>query len=107
MQSSVKVQSFGVSGLGFRRVSCKLGPPEENATTSHARALVVVIVDSAGVRPCKETLMGAPNREPQEYSKTISYIPIIFLLYSWGSLFRVPIKVPLTGGVSIQCGHPL
>ena len=41
--------------------------------------------------------MGTPNREPQEYSgNTIEhkdpgeYIPIIFPLYSWGSLFGVP-----------------
>ena len=43
--------------------------------------------------------MGTPNREPQEYSKNIieikdpgGYIPIIFLLYSWDSLFGVPIS---------------
>ena len=53
--------------------------------------------------------MGTPNREPQEYSRNIKeykdpgrfrvvvwglgfrgYIPIIFLLYSWGSLSGVP-----------------
>ena len=46
--------------------------------------------------------MGTPNREPQEYSRNMmeyedpgKYIPIIFLLYSWGSLFGGPIKVPL------------
>ena len=45
--------------------------------------------------------MGTPNMEPQDYSRNIieykdpgRYIPIIFLLYSWGSLFGVPIKVP-------------
>ena len=50
----------------------------------------------------KETLMGTSNRQPQEYSRNIIgiYLPgslytIIFLLYSWGSLFGVPIKVPL------------
>ena len=49
--------------------------------------------------------MGTPNRVPQEYSRNIveykdpgRYIPIIFLLYSWGSLFGVPIKVPLFSG---------
>ena len=48
--------------------------------------------------------MGTPNREPQEYSRNIieykgpgRYIPIIFVLYFWGSLFGVPIKVPLLG----------
>ena len=47
--------------------------------------------------------MGTPNREPQEYSRNLieykdpgRYIPIIFLLYSWGSLFGVPIRVPLS-----------
>ena len=46
--------------------------------------------------------MGTPNKEPQEYSRNLMeykdpgrYIPIIFLLYSWGSLFGVPIRVPL------------
>ena len=46
--------------------------------------------------------MGTPNREPQEYSRNLieykdpgRYIPIIFLLYSWGSLFGVPIRVPV------------
>ena len=46
--------------------------------------------------------MGTPNREPQEYSRNIieckdpgTHIPIIFLLYSWGSLVGVPTKVPL------------
>ena len=50
----------------------------------------------------KRTFMGTPNREAQEYSRNIIglYIPgssysIIFELYSWGSLFRVPSKVPL------------
>ena len=51
---------------------------------------------------CKGTLLGTPNREPQEYSKNIMeykdpgrYIPIIYLLYSWGSRFGVPSRVPL------------
>ena len=58
----------------------------------------------------KGTLMETPNREPQEYSSNrikfkdpSRYIPIIFLLfptifllYSWGFLFGVPMKVPLT-----------
>ena len=50
----------------------------------------------------KGTLMGTPNRDPPEYSRNIiehkdpgRYIPIIFLLNSWGSLFGVPSKVPL------------
>ena len=45
------------------------------------------------------TVLGTPNREPQEYSRNIMgiYLPgssysIIFLLYSWGSLFGFPIK---------------
>ena len=51
------------------------------------------------------TLLGTPNREPQEYSRYIIgiYLPgslysIIFLLYSWGSLFGVPSRVPLAQG---------
>ena len=46
--------------------------------------------------------MGTPNTEPQEYSRNTTeckdpngYIPIIFLQYSWGSLFGVPNNVPL------------
>ena len=58
------------------------------------------------VLPGKGTLLGTPNREPQEYSKHIIgiYLPgssysIIFLLYSWGSLFGVPSRVPLPGNI--------
>ena len=47
----------------------------------------------------KGTLLGTPNREPQEYSRNIMeykdpgrYIPIIYLLYSWGSRFGVPVE---------------
>ena len=54
----------------------------------------------------KGTLLGTPNREPQEYHRNIMeykdpgrYIPIKFLLYSWGSLFGVPNKVPLLRGL--------
>ena len=50
----------------------------------------------------KGTLLGTPNREPQEYNRNVMeykdpgrYIPIIYLLYSWGSRFGVPSKVPL------------
>ena len=46
--------------------------------------------------------MGTPNREPHKYSRNIveyrgpaRYIPMIFLRNSWGSLFKVPSKVPL------------
>ena len=55
--------------------------------------------------------MGTPDREPQEYSRNLTeyegpggYIPIIFLLYSWGSRFGVPSKVPsfVQGGVGYQ-----
>ena len=53
----------------------------------------------------KGTLMGTPNREPLEYSRNIvgmyllgSSYSIIFLLYSWGSLFGVPIKSPFSSG---------
>ena len=50
----------------------------------------------------KGTLLGTPNREPQEYSKNIIGICLpgslhstIFLLYSWGFLFGVPSEVPV------------
>ena len=33
-----------------------------------------------------------------EYKDPGRYIPIIFLLYSWGSLFGVPNKIPLDLG---------
>ena len=46
--------------------------------------------------------MGTPNREPQAKSKNGieckdpgRRIPTIFPIYSWGSLFGVPSKVPL------------
>ena len=55
-----------------------------------------------GKQMVKGTLLGTPNREPQEYSRNIMeckdpgrYIPSIYLLYSWGSLFGVPSRVPL------------
>ena len=51
--------------------------------------------------------MRTPNREPQEYSSRNvigiylpgSVYPIIFLQYSWGSLFGVPIKIHLGLGL--------
>ena len=56
----------------------------------------------SGAIDFKGTLLGTPNWEPQEYSRNIRgiYLPgslysIIFLLYSWGSLFGVPSRVPL------------
>ena len=33
-----------------------------------------------------------------EYKDPGRYIPIIYLLYSWGSLFGVPSRVPLAKG---------
>ena len=60
--------------------------------------------------PCiKGTLLGTPNWKPQEYSSNIMeykdpgrYIPIIYLLYSWGSLFGVPSRVPLCMSATIR-----
>ena len=56
----------------------------------------------------KGTLLGTPNREPQEYGRNIMeyedpgrYIPIIYLLHSWSSLFGVPSRVPVNSG----CGR--
>ena len=53
----------------------------------------------------QRVLLGTPNREPQEYSRNVIgiYLPeslysIIFLLYSWGSLFGFSSKVPLPEG---------
>ena len=50
----------------------------------------------------KRTLLGTPNREPQEYSRNRVgfYLPgylysTRFILYSWGSLFGVPIRTVL------------
>ena len=42
----------------------------------------------------KGTEMGTPNRDSREYSRNIMGIylpPIVFLLFSWGSLSEVPI----------------
>ena len=61
--------------------------------------MVVILVSCSAI---KGTLLGTPNREPQECSRNImeykdsgKYMPIIYLLYSWGSLFGVPSRVPL------------
>ena len=61
----------------------------------------------------KGTLLGTPNREPQEYSRNIMeykdpgrYIPIIYLLYSWGSLFGVSSRVPLYVEECYRRGDP-
>ena len=60
------------------------------------------IVEGYNAAYNKGTLLGTPNREPQEYSRNIieykdpgRYIPIIYLLYSWASRFGVPSRVPL------------
>ena len=43
----------------------------------------------------KRVLMGAPNREPPEYSRNIiENIRTLVGTFSWGSLFGVPGKVP-------------
>ena len=54
----------------------------------------------------KGTLLGTPDREPQEYTRNVMefkdpgrHIPIKFQLYSWGSLFEVPKNVPLGLGL--------
>ena len=53
----------------------------------------------------KRVLMGTPHKEPQEHNRNMvehedpgRYIPVILLLYSWGSLFRVPTKNPFRLG---------
>ena len=60
----------------------------------------------------KGTLLGTPNREPQEYSRYVIgiYLPgslysIIFLLYSWGSLLGVPSRVPLLNEPELHISH--
>ena len=57
----------------------------------------------------KGTLLGTPNRGPQEYGRNVigTYLPgslysTIFLLYSWGSLFGVPIRT-LLEAVGVGC----
>ena len=68
-----------------------------------------MVIASVRFRFYKGTLLGTPNREPQEYSRSIIgiYLPgssysTKFLLYSWGSLFGVPIRVPLALGFRVQ-----
>ena len=63
---------------------------------------IAVLTRLAHYNIIKGTLLGTPNREPQEYSRNMMeykdpgrYIPIIYLLYSWGSRFGVPSRVPL------------
>ena len=68
------------------------------------RALEIPLVETPlPIISYKGTLLGTPNREPQEYSRNIMeykdpgrYIPIIYLLYSWGSQLGVPSRVPLS-----------
>ena len=51
-----------------------------------------------GVFVIKGILVGSPNREPTEYSRIYllgSLYSIVFLLYSWGSPFGVPIRTLL------------
>ena len=68
----------------------------------HEGSLLALLEDGGWGLENKWTVMGTPHREPQEYSRNIIVIylqgcsySIIFLLYSWGSLFGVPIEVPL------------
>ena len=60
---------------------------------------------AASTAEVERVLMGDPKKEPHEYSRNIienmypgRYIPIIFPLHSWGSLFGVASKVPLEVG---------
>ena len=39
--------------------------------------------------------LGTSNAEPSKNIPGIQYIPIIFLLHSWASLFGVSVSVPL------------
>ena len=69
----------------------------------------------------KGTSLGPPSREAQEYNRNIieykdpgRYTPIIFLPYSWGSLFGVPNQFPINTGLQVvqdflhqQLGWPL
>ena len=71
-------------------------------TTGAAAVLITEITVDDSYTVYTGTLLGTPNREPQEYSRNIMvhkdpgrYIPIIYLLYSWGSQFGVPSRVPL------------
>ena len=61
----------------------------------------------------QRTLLGTPDREPQEYSRNIveykdpgRCIPIIYLLYSWSSRFGVPSRVPLLVGMVLSDWPP-
>ena len=70
--------------------------------TDRRAAFYILRASIAESTKYKGTVLGTPNREPQEYSRNIieykdpgRYIPIIYLLYSWGSRFGVPSRVPL------------
>ena len=87
--------SFGVSYCGGGGI-CNL------ACFNHRRHCAIGATRPTSRIFSKRTLLGTPNREPQEYSRYIIgiYLPgslysIIFLLYSWGSRFGVPSRVPL------------
>ena len=77
--------------------------------------MLLVIIEALAVAwgttaPCflhesEGTLMGTPNRQPQDYRReyhrdipTWVLIPVVFLLQSWGSLFGVPIEAPFSKG---------
>ena len=71
-----------------------------SAVQGPLRRLILTVVKMGDKN--KGTLLGTPNREPQEYSRNMMeykdpgrYIPSIYLLYSWGSRFGVPSRVPL------------
>ena len=94
---------------GIFLVAAAYPSPDERGTPTFFLSRGTVGTSSKG------NVMGTPTNEPQEYSRNIMeykdpvrYIPIIFLRYSWGSLFVVPIQVPLSSfqGVPVAPDTP-
>ena len=98
--TSLLFGSLDPQGKGFKAMVCG---NTRNQSTSEAMSMDKQTVGMPNAKTLnlpvhKGTLMGTPNREPQEYSRNIIgiYLPvslysIVFLLYSWRSLFGVPI----------------
>ena len=84
---------------GLNCCLCSMCPIPDVAKES--KTIILVIIEASTLY-IKRIVLGTPNREPQEYSRNIveckdlgKNIPITFLLFSRGSLFGVPSKVPV------------
>ena len=96
VQSAVDILEYHIARSPPLERRLRPGAPDPESENGRAVALTRLPLVIKG------TLLGTPNREPQEYSRYIigiyllgSLYSIVYLLYSWGSLFGVPSRVPL------------